>query len=389
MAPPLNDNQKKLLHYLVYDKHMYFGRDKLKAYVDAHYPEFDISRRQIMEWLNNNELSQLFKPTRKTNEIQPTILSRPFQQLAIDLADMQHYATNGYNYILTVIDLFSKKAWTKPLKNKKDTTVVTAMRSILKTIKEPVTTIRSDNGSEFIAKTFKNLLKKHGIKQVLSDAGKPQSNGGIERFNATIKRMIKMYITQTDKSDWHKVLPTLVENYNETKHRITNMVPNTLSSNKVGKLNLSVKDRIKKLVQPKNDKSQSDPILKKGDSVRIKQMKKGDHDKQTVNWSKALFTVYKVHKPRKKFSRAYYFVEDDENRYTSKLYNNDLQLVKHINNPVEEPDKIVISKIVKKVKKGTKTHYWVKWLNEKALTLEPEEGLMRDVPKMVKNFNKK
>ena len=47
--------------------------------------------------------------------------------------------------------------------------------------------IRSDNGSEFTNNKFKFFLKENDIKQILSEAGKPHSNGMIERANATIK----------------------------------------------------------------------------------------------------------------------------------------------------------------------------------------------------------
>jgi transposase InsO family protein len=51
--------------------------------------------------------------------------------------------------------------------------------------------IRSDNGSEFINKKFVAFLNEKGIKQILSEAGKPQSNGMIKRSNATIKELIQ------------------------------------------------------------------------------------------------------------------------------------------------------------------------------------------------------
>jgi hypothetical protein len=47
---------------------------------------------------------------------------------------MQKYATedDNYKYILTVIDLFSKYAWTEPLKDKSAKSVAIAYEKILK-----------------------------------------------------------------------------------------------------------------------------------------------------------------------------------------------------------------------------------------------------------------
>lgn len=386
MPKPLTKKQSAILQYLYYDKKFYFGRDKIFKYLQEHYPEAKISRRQVMHWLKDNELAQLYKPTRKTKNIQATILSRPYQQLAIDLIDMQHYENQGFKYILTCIDLFSKKAWARAMKTKKASTVASSMHSIIKAIQQPITTIRSDNGSELIAVPFKNILKKYNIKQVLSDPSKPQSNGGIERFNATIKRLIKMYITQSDDHKWKKVLPELLDNYNSSVHRITKNTPNDLAEDKT--LFKQAKSNITKASLPHNDKSQVEPIFKVGDQVRLK-LQTDDKYKKSYNWSKYIYTIYKVHKPRKPFSKIYYFVKDDEREYRSKLYNNDLQLIKDVKNPVKEPQQFIISKLLNRVRVGKKWFYSVKWKNYKEPTLEPEENLLIDVPKMVAEYKRK
>ena len=50
-----------------------------------------------------------------------------------DLVDMQAYSTrnNGFKYILTCIDAFSKHGWDRPLKSKEMCAVTVAFESIL------------------------------------------------------------------------------------------------------------------------------------------------------------------------------------------------------------------------------------------------------------------
>ena len=50
-----------------------------------------------------------------------------------DLVEMQPYAreNNGYRYMLTVIDVFSKYAWAIPVKQKTGSDVTAATKSIL------------------------------------------------------------------------------------------------------------------------------------------------------------------------------------------------------------------------------------------------------------------
>src|SRR5690242_16988748 len=121
-----------------------------------------------MNWLKKQEVWQRYTVAYRPKIIQSTILKKPYKQIGIDLIDMQNQMYKDNNYILTAIDLFTKKTWAEPLKNKKEKTVAKGMENILKRINHHVSTIHSDHGSEFINAVFKKLLKEHKIKQVLS-----------------------------------------------------------------------------------------------------------------------------------------------------------------------------------------------------------------------------
>lgn len=47
--------------------------------------------------------------------------------------------------------------------------------------------IRTDNGTEFIAKVFEDFCENSGITHVRIQKGKPNQNGFIERFNRTYR----------------------------------------------------------------------------------------------------------------------------------------------------------------------------------------------------------
>ena len=63
-----------------------------------------------------------------------------------------------------VIDVFSKYGWIKPLKDKKTETVSKAFDEIFKSSKQLPKMLWAVEGSEFISKHFKELLKTKGIK---------------------------------------------------------------------------------------------------------------------------------------------------------------------------------------------------------------------------------
>ena len=64
---------------------------------------------------------QLHKPAIKKFTYRKTMASYAYQQFQADLVDMQKFAVynDNFNYILTVIDVFSRYAWVLPLKSKR------------------------------------------------------------------------------------------------------------------------------------------------------------------------------------------------------------------------------------------------------------------------------
>jgi len=120
----------------------------------------------------------------------------------------------------------SRFIYSVALKNKEEIEVLNGFKKIYNKSKRRA--VRSDNGSEFINDKFKAYLKKNGIKQILGEAGKPQSNGMIERANATIKELIEKSIEINERFDWVKNLNKLIENINNSQHRITGFTPNEI-----------------------------------------------------------------------------------------------------------------------------------------------------------------
>ena len=120
----------------------------------------------------------------------------------------------------------SRYVYSVALKNKKEGEVLNGFKKIYN--KSKIKAVRSDNGSEFISDVFKDYLEKNGIKQILSEASKPQSNGMIERANATIKELIQKALEINENFDWVKNLNKLIENINNSQHSITGITPNDI-----------------------------------------------------------------------------------------------------------------------------------------------------------------
>ena len=126
---PLTDRQEELLKELVYERGLFVGRTRLYAYMrDNHIPSHP-TKRQTEHWLKGQEWHQRFHKTRKRKSTRPILTNKAEAIYQVDLSDMISYRERGFNYIVAMIDVFSKKAYTKALKNKRSETVADTVRN--------------------------------------------------------------------------------------------------------------------------------------------------------------------------------------------------------------------------------------------------------------------
>ena len=380
MTPPLSTNQLKILNKEFYENHNYFGRDRLFNLLrDKYGDEIAPSRRQIAEFLKNQEINQLYHPSKgKPKEIKSS-MTTPGKILGMDLLDLQKFQVRGYKYLLNAIDMSSRFLYSVALKNKTDVEVLNGFKKIYN--KSKIKAVRSDNGSEFINDKFTDYLKKNGIKQILGEASKPQSNGMIERVNGVIKELIQKALEINEKFDWERNLNKLIDNINNSQHSITGYTPNDIQK--------AFKNNDKIVLDSAHDKE----LKKKKSNISREVFEKGDlvrlytpSDKTRQSWSNEVYEIVRVYKPKKSYSVYEYKVEGFPDRFKEEEL---LKVVGEPQNKIMKVEKFVISKLIKPVIQNNKIYYEVKWKNHKDTTLEPRDVLLKDIPKMLSQFEKK
>ena len=379
MSPPLTTNHLKILNKEFYENLNFFGRDKLFNILRNKYGDGSPSRRQVADFLKNQEVNQLYAPSKGTAKTFKSSMTTPNKILAMDLVNMEKFQVRGYKYLFNAIDMSTRFNYSVALKNKTDAEVLNGFKKIYNVAKPKA--IRSDNGSEFINKKFTDYLEKNGIKQILAEAGKPQSNGLIERANATIKELIQKSLEINPKFDWIKNLDKLIENINNSNHRITGFTPNEIQTAFKNDDNVILDSaRDKELKIKKGNISKE--VYEKGDLVRLHQ----PSDKTRQVWSNEIYEIERVYKPKKPYSVYEYKVEGLKDRFKEEEL---LKIVGDPQNKIQKVQKFVISKLVKPVIKDNKEYYEVQWKGYRDTTLEPRDVLLEDVPKMVNQFEKK
>ena len=381
MPKAMSKDQLEMIHKLYYEENLIFGRDKLYAYLRSNHPDMKISRRQVAELLSKQEISQIHKPHKESKSIKSTILSKPHLQLGIDLVDMQNFEIRGYKYLLNGIDLFSRKLYSVPMKNKEDKTALTALKKILTKIPD-LKSIRSDNGSEFKNEIMEKYLASKKIKQVFSSAHLPQSNGQIERANQTLKRLIHKSIEMENNFDWVAKLDKLVDNINNTIVDKIGKTPNEIEENRND-------NNFTNNVKDKDIKKKKNNIAKQKFHVRdIVRIYEPNDLMKSINWSDKTYKIEKVFKPKTEFTVFEYKLFGSSKRYKE----DDLQKIYEIQNETDQPEMFVVSKIVKPTVNNNEPHYEVAWKGYRKKsdnTIEPRDQLLKDIPKMLNAYDKK
>ena len=139
----------------------------------------------------------------------------PIDQIwSLDTLDLKGYNFEiniGYRYVLVIIDNFSNFGWTVPLINKIAQTTKVFFESTLISSNRKPKIIETDRGKQVSRNVFQDFLNKNKIK-ILS---RNKSYGAVfaERFNKSIKNLLKIPVFERADGKWIDVLSTITKQY--------------------------------------------------------------------------------------------------------------------------------------------------------------------------------
>ena len=139
----------------------------------------------------------------------------------------------GFRFLLCVIDIFCKKVWVVPLKDKKGVTIANAFQEILDDSTRKPNKIWIYIGSEFYNNSFKRWLNDKDIEMYsIHNEGKSVV---AERLIRTLKTKIYKYMTTISSimttSVYIDQLDNIVNEYNNTYHRTIKIKPIDVNNN--------------------------------------------------------------------------------------------------------------------------------------------------------------
>jgi hypothetical protein len=133
-----------------------------------------------------------------------------------DLADLTAQPSGEFQYILVVMNVFSKELWARPLTTKTPAAVTAAFKEILQSEKPP-SRLDTDLGSEFTG-PFTQLMEEKDIFHTIKDPQDANGLAPLDRATQTLKKAMFRRVVADKDPDWAANLPKTVEGYNSTLH---------------------------------------------------------------------------------------------------------------------------------------------------------------------------
>lgn len=327
-----------------------------KLYHAAKTEDPTITHKQVEDFLSSSIPYTLHKKIVRKFKRNPVIASRPWEHAQCDLIDVQRYtkSNKGYNYILTLVDVFTKKAYAEPLKTKSGQNVKNALEKIFEN--DQPEHLQTDEGTEFTNKIVQEFLKQRNVHFFLAKNERIKC-AIVERFQRTLMTKIHRYFTANGTHKYIDKLQDFITAYNNSEHRMTNMTPNEITDDDApyvfNKL-YGFKSKRELIHETYKNKTK----LIEGDKVRIPETKNKFAKGYAQNFSDRIYTVTKsvigLNKPN------YVLKEADGTKVHGKFYPEEAQRIKDT-----ETYRV---HVIRTRKRGRQTQYLIEYEGY------PEEG---------------
>ncbi len=151
------------------------------------------------------------------------LMQVPFERIGMDLIGPLERSARGHRFALVLVDYATRYPEAVALRNISAKSVAEALFSMISRVGIPKE-ILTDQGTAFMSRTIRELYELLGIKSIRTSVYHPQTDGLVERFNRTLKTMIRKFVHE-DAKNWDKWLEPLLFAVREVPQASTGFSP--------------------------------------------------------------------------------------------------------------------------------------------------------------------
>ena len=284
-------NKEQILRKVYYNPKTGFqGIERL--YKKANKIDPRIDREDAENFIKQQEIYQLHKEVHRKKEYLKTFVGHIAEQIQIDLIDMKKYSKHneGYNWIITMIDIFSRYAFTIAVKSKSGKDVLNGFVKLMKQFHEKFgkypKRVQADEGKGFFNINFNEYLKHKNIEFFATESKKKAVI--VERFNRTLKNIMWRFMDEKGEKNWHDFLAEFTYNYNHSFHRTIGMRPIDVNEETYEKVFENLYGKWTGKVAP--------PKFQIGDKVRVSRYKSTFAKGYEMTFHNEIYAIYKVYR---------------------------------------------------------------------------------------------
>ncbi|CAL9691326.1 unnamed protein product [Knipowitschia caucasica] len=151
------------------------------------------------------------------------IIGTPFERIGMDIVGPLEKSSSGNRFILVLCDYATRYPEAFPLRSIKAKQIANCLLQLFSRVgvaKE----ILTDCGTNFMSKLLKQVYQLLGVKGIRTTPYHPQTDGLVERYNKTLKHMLRKVVSSTG-ADWDQWLPYLLFAYREVPQASTGFSP--------------------------------------------------------------------------------------------------------------------------------------------------------------------
>ena len=158
--------------------------------------------------------------------LQPIPVKRVFQIVGVDVMDLPK-TERGNKHVLVFQDFLSKWPMVFPIPDHKAERIVKLLVEELVPFFGVPEALLSDRGTNLLSNLMKDVCALLGIEKLNTTAYHPQCDGLTERFNRTLKTMLRKHAAQYG-AQWDRYLSGVLWAYRNTPHEATGEKPSFL-----------------------------------------------------------------------------------------------------------------------------------------------------------------